>query len=408
MKRLALICVLPTLIYASTLKDLLDKAVINNNMVTSKMFTEQSRLKELDSSKNSYYPTIDIGSSAQSSNQKSPNTPGDIYSASVTFGVDLYDGGYKSSTIEKNKALLKSSKLQTSAYKKSLELAIVQDFYNIKNVESKIKALREKGKQLEAELRRINQFYKVGSATKDEIDKLQAELSNNTYAIETSKYERSVLKQTLSVKVGEDINELDNSSLMIPSFEKGELSDEIKAMMASADSYTYSAKSIEAAYNPKLTLKNIYSIYDYGRTDSSHTSSIPNQNKILLSFSMRLYDNDVVKNQKDSLLLQKRALQQEIEQSKNQEVNVKLAVLKINTASTQIRSAKKSLESAKSAYETILQKYKVGVVDNIAYLDALSTKTDAQSQYEGALNDLQVAYATYYYYTNKNIKEYVK
>jgi len=409
MKRLALICVVPTLIYAGTLKDLLDYASANNHMVASKMLTEQSKSKELDSSKNSYYPTINVGGAYQNLNQKTTNTAGDIYSGYVSIGVDLYDGGYKSNTIEKNKALLESSKFQTSAYKKSLELSIVKDFYNIKNVESTIKALKEKGTQLEAELQRINQFYEVGSATKDEVDKLQAALSNNTYAIETSKYQHSSLQQMLSIRVGKDIKDLDDSTLKIPLFEKAELSDDIKAMVASADSYTYSAKSIEASYKPQLALQDTYSIYDYGRTDSDHPSNMPNQNKLLLSFSMKLYDHGVIKDQRDSILLQKRALQQEIEQSKkNQEVNVKLAILKINTVRTQIQSAKKSLESAKSTYETILQKYKVGVVDNIAYLDALSTKTNAQAQYEGSLNDLQVAYATYYYYTNKNIKEYIK
>ena len=42
------------------------------------------------------------------------------------------------------------------------------------------------------------------------------------------------------------------------------------------------------------------------------------------------------------------------------------------------------------------------------YLDALSVKTDALAQYKTALNNIQVAYATYYLYTNNEIREYVK
>ena len=409
MKRLALICVVPALIYANSLKDLLSEASKNNHIVASKMLNEKAKLEDLESSKNSYYPTIDIGGAYQNSNQKSTGVAGDIYSSYISLGVDLYDGGYKSSTVNKNKALVKSSKLQTSAYKKSLNLSIVEDFYNIKNVESTIKALKEKSVQLKAELKRVTSFFEVGSTTKDEIDKLQAELSNNTYSIETSKYELLALKQMLSIKTGKEIDILDDSFLKIPSFGKYEIRDDIKAMIANVDSYTYSAKSIESSYKPKLTLKNTYSIYDYGRTDSTHTSSIANQNKLLLSFNMKLYDNGVIKNKKNSILLQKRALQEEIKQSiKSQDISIKLAILKISTTNSQIKSAKKSLESAKSAYETISEKYKVGVVDNVAYLDALSIKTNAQAQYEVALNDLQIAYANYYYCTNKNIKEYIK
>lgn len=409
MKKLALICVVPAFIYAHSLQELLDIAVKNNDLLASKKLMQEAQSKQLNSSQNSYFPTVDIGSSYQSLNEKSQNTPGDVYSGFVKIGLDIYDGGYKSNTIEKEKALLEASKFQTLAYEKSLEFSVVQDFYDIKNVQSTITALMEKSLQLEAELERIKKFYEVGSATKDEIDKLQAALSNNLYAIETSKYQLESLKQALSIKLSETIENLETSKIKSPEFSGSELSDEIKATMANANSYEYMAKSIDASYNPKFRLENTYSIYDYDRTDVTHPEGLDDQNKLLLTFSMRLYDNGVLRNQKDALLLQKRALQKQIDQSKKlQDSNVKLAVLKIETAKSQILSAKESLESANSAYETILEKYKVGAVDNIAYLDALSTKTDAKAQYEKAQNALQVAYGAYYYYTNKNIKEYVQ
>jgi outer membrane protein TolC len=59
--------------------------------------------------------------------------------------------------------------------------------------------------------------------------------------------------------------------------------------------------------------------------------------------------------------------------------------------------------------KTITQKYNAGIVDNVAYLDALSSKTQVQAMYKKALNDLEIAYAIYYYYyNNKNIEEFLQ
>jgi outer membrane protein len=410
MKKLVFISLmLPAFIYAQGLKQLLTSALENNNMVSSKTLMEQASKKTLEASQSSYLPTLDISGGYQSLNHRSYNTPGDVYNGSVGLGFDIYDGGYKSNTIKQNKKLVESAKFTTSSYKKSLQLSVIQDFYNIKNTQSTIKALQEEKIQLQAELDRIKQFFKVGSATKDEVDKLQAKLSNNIYQIETAKYQLLSLKKLLSIKVGMKITSIDDSSLLPPKFESKEISDNISAMMATAKSYEYTAKSINSAYMPSLRLEDTYSVYDYGRTDVTHPEGIPNQNKLLLSFSMRLYDDGNIKKQKEAVMLQKLSLEKEIQQSKDeQDTNVELAISKIQTSKAQIVSAKSTLESAKSAYETILEKYKVGAVDNVAYLDALTVRTNAMAQYDAALNDLQVAYANYYYYVNKNIKDYVK
>ncbi|WP_321778704.1 hypothetical protein [Sulfurimonas sp.] len=57
---------------------------------------------------------------------------------------------------------------------------------------------------------------------------------------------------------------------------------------------------------------------------------------------------------------------------------------------------------------TISKKYDAGIVDNVVYLDALSSQTTAKALYETSLNDLEVAFATYYYYAGKNIEEFIR
>ncbi|WP_024954818.1 TolC family protein [Sulfurospirillum arcachonense] len=409
MKRLALLCFIVPALYAEGLQSLMDFAINNNHMVASKALTQESKSKDIEVAQSAYYPTIDLGGAYQNSDQKSVGIAGDIYKGYATVGVDLYDGGKKHNTIEKNKALLKSSEYDTSSYKKNLQLSIAEDFYNIKSEEANLNALNEKNIQLEAELERIKKFYEVGSATQDEIDKLQAALSDNIYQIEATKFQVLSLKRLLSIKIGKKIETLDNSIVKVPTNIQKELSDDIKVLQSNASSFKYSAKTINSGYLPQIRLEDTYNVYDYGRSDSTHPDGLDNQNVLLLTFNVKLFDNGNLKKQKESILIQKMALESQIKQAtEEQDINIELALSKINTTKAQINSAKSSLESAISAYKIIAEKYKAGSVNNVDYLDALSVKTNAKAQYETALNNLQIAYASYYYYTNKNIKDYIK
>lgn len=409
MKKSLLFLTIPAFIFAQDLGSILDTAMTKNRIVKSKQFIEKSKIEDINAVKSQYYPQIDVGANYQNLNERSFSTPGDIYSAYGKIGVDLYDGGKKSSLIKKNRALHTSSKYDLSSYSKGLQLLIVEDFYNIKSKEAYLNALNEKKLQLNAELQRIKKFYEVGSATIDDVDKLNAAFCNNSYQIDSVKHEILSLKRLFTIKVGQKIDTLDNSNIKEPTNTKNEKSDYIKALKENAKSLTYQSKAVNADYMPKIRIEDTFSIYEYDRDDNSHPEGLDNQNKLMISLNMKIFDNGSSDKQKASILLQKRALEEQIEEKElEQNINIELSTSKIETVKAQIQSAKNSLISANSAYDTIQKKFIVGAVDNVAYLDALTTRTEAKAQYETALNNLQVAYASYYYYTNKNIREFIK
>lgn len=409
MKKNLILLVLPALIFAQDLSSILDITKTNNKTIKSKYFIEKSKLESIEAVRSSYYPQIDLGLNYQNLNEKSPATPGDIYSAYAKIGVDLYDGGKKDNLIKQNKALYNSSKYDSSSYSKNLQLMVVQDFYNIKSQESYLDALKEKEVQLNAELQRVIKFYEVGSATSDDVEKLKAAYSNNSYQIDTIKHQILSLKRLFTLKVGIKIDSFDDSSIQEPLELKKEKSDYINALNENANSLKYQANSLKSDYMPKLRLEDTFNAYEYERDDNTHPEGLDNQNKLTLSLNIKIFDNGTVDKQKTALLLQKKALEEEIEKKElEQNINIELANSKIHTVKAQIQSAKNSLISANSAYETIQKKFIVGAVDNVAYLDALSIKTQAKAQYKTALNNLQIAYASYYYHINKNISEFIK
>ncbi len=409
MKKKLLVLTIPAFIYAQGLGSLIESAMDNNHIVKAKLITEKSKIEDIKSAKSGYYPTLDVGGAYQRADKRTMSQPGDIYNGYAKIGIDLYDGSRRSNLIKQNEALLESSKYDTLAYQKSLEMIIVEDFYNIKSIEASLIALKEKKTQLQAELKRVNKFYEVGSATKDDVDKLQAAYSNNIYQIDATKYQILSLKKLFTLKTGVKVSKFDDSFIQEPINLEKEIKDSINLLKENAKSLSYAQGRLNSAYLPQVRLEDTYSLYRYGRDDATHPEGLDNQNKIMLSLNMRLFDNGVVSKQKNSLKLQKMALQKQIEQEElSQEINVELAVSKIYTVKEQIHSAKSSLTSATSAYKTIAKKYEVGNVDNVAYLDALSVKTNAKAQYEAARNNLQIAYAAYYYHANKNIREFIK
>jgi len=136
---------------------------------------------------------------------------------------------------------------------------------------------------------------------------------------------------------------------------------------------------------------------------------LDNQNEIMATVSLRVFDFGTLKEQKEAVKLQADALnQQVIYKSKEQQMQLELAQQRIQTAKLNIKSSKSALKAAKSALKTITEKYNVGIVDNVVHLDALSSKTEAKARYEKSLNDLEIAYGIYYYYNNENLEELIQ
>lgn len=400
--------VLPVFIYAQSLKSLLELAHQNNQLLLSKELLQQSKLQEVNSKKSAYYPTIDIGGFYQNLDARTTGLAGDTYSGFAKVGIDLYDGGSKSSLLEQKQDEYKASSHDVSAMKKNISLDIMQNFFTIKSLEASLASKGEAQKSIKVQLDRMNAFYEASLATKDDVDRLQAAYDTNIYEMESVKLNILTLKLNLSLQVGQEITALDKSSFKENSKNTLELIDTIKSMEYSKEALHSLSKSIESVYYPQIRLEDTYSLYAYSDTDAFHPKGVDNQNKLILSVNFRLYDNASLKSSQQAVAISSQALAAQIEyKTQEQKMLHELALARINTSKIKIKSALSALEAAKSAFHTIEQKYTAGIVDNVVYLDALTSKTNAISLYEGALNDAQVAYGMYYYYAGKNIEEFL-
>jgi len=408
MKKIFLLIV-PMLMYGENLKSLLEYATQNSDLLKEKTLAQKAKSIELESKKSAYYPTIDVGGFYQSLNEKTPMMAGDIYSAYAKLSFDIYDGGKKSALESQSANEYDSAKYESEAMKKSLGLKIVQDFYTIKSLQKALESQEDANRSLKEQLTRVSRFYAAKVATKDDVDRLQSAYDTNVYEIETLKFQILSLKKSLELNVGKNIETLDDSKFITFEDKSLELSDSIKSLSLKKDALLSGSESLQSVYYPQIKIEDTLSLNGYARTDSSHPEGVDIQNKILLSLNMRIYDNATVDKAKEAILINAQALDTKVNYAKNeQKMQYDLAMLRIDTAEIKIKSAKSALVAANSAFETISKKYDARIVDNVVYLDALTSQTKAKALYATSLNDLEIAYAIYYYYAGKNIEEFVQ
>lgn len=412
MKKGLLIALVPFVLQAESLKELIVYAQQNNDLLRSKALLKESKSQEVQSSKSAYYPTLDLGASYKRDDDPQPFSPGTTYSAFAKLSVDIYSGGSKYYTTKQKEDELSSTTHSYEANKKGVALEITQLFYNIKSMEASLEAREEASKTVEAQLTRMKRFQEAGLATSDDVDRLQAAFDQNIYAIESLKFEILSLKKQLELQVGKKIEQFAASKFVTPTQQaQNDTLDAIKALQSQKSALTNASEIVDSYYYPQIKLEDTYSFYGYQDKPTFNGAEIPlldNGNTLLITAYMRLLDFGVLSESKEALRLQAKALQNEIAyKTKEQQNNIELAIERIKTAQLNIKSTQSAMRSSKSALETITQKYNHKIVDNVVYLDALSTYTQAQATYHKALNDLEIAYGYYYYYNANNLEEFL-
>lgn len=408
-----IVSMLTVSLYGDGLKELIEYSKKKNDLVLSSEFSKQSKSENLNSKESAYFPTLDVGANYTRDDEPSPMQPGDVYSAYAKVALEIYDGGRRSSSVEQAKNELKSSSFQSEATKKSIALQISEDFFTIKSLESSLAAREEAQKSLKAQVERVIQFYEAKVATKDDVDRLQAAHDTNIYDMEALKFQILSLKKSLELKVGRSVTVLENSSFTKEDMPVYDTLDSTKSLMAQETAIKESANGVDSIYYPNIKIEDTYSVYRFDREDPKAQeftmSPLESQNTLMLTLNMRLYDGAQIGKTQEALLLSSQALNAQVSyQNKEQKIQFELAKSRIYTTELKIKSAKSALISATSAYETVEKKYDVGIVDYVIYLDALTSRTTAKSLYRSSLNDLELAYAIYYFYGGKNLEEFVE
>lgn len=412
MKRV-LFAFFPFLLEAQNLHEILLHAMNNNEQIMAKEYATQASKKTLQAKESSYFPTLDIGGSYKRDDDASPLQPGDVYSGYAKVSLDIYNGGAKSANVAGAKSAYEASEHEKLATQKNLALKIVQEYFWLQTLQASLQARQEAQNSLAAQLERMKRFLEARLATSDDVERIQASFDTNEYQMQSLSFEILTLKKSLELESGLALSSIEASRFQkvdVTSFDNLAMIDALGAQERALLSY---ANAIDGYYYPNIKLEDTYTVYGYGRKDAFATQlgaePLEKQNTLMLFVSMRLFDFALLGATRQSQELQAQSIRaQKSYAQKEQMMQQELALSRIKTANLRIKSAKSAFESAQSAFVTIEQKYNSGIVDYVTYLDTLTQKTEAKAQYQESLNELEVAYAMYYFYAGKKIEEYVE
>lgn len=414
--KLVLALCLPLYMYAQSygLMTLVENANSKNGLIKAKEISIQAKQKEVEAAKSAYWPTVDIGASHSYLSPNNIVNPGQTSTAYATVNLEIYDGGRKSALLNAKRYEQKASQFEKSAFEKSITLEIIRYYYGLQKLKATYEALKERSIELHAQIKRVKKFKTAGLSTQEEVDKLQAEFDSNSFTMANTKLELLRSQKNLQLLSGLPAKELKKNTLKEPRNIRFEVFENIKMLQAKANAIGENSNAIDAAYHPQVSVSNTYNKSRFDDTVamdglSSDGLLLDHQNKLMVSVNMRLFDNGKISKESEAVKYQKMALLSEIEYAKNeQEMNFHLSQKSLETIRTRLKSAKSALRAAKSTYSVLKQKFEVGLVDNIAYLDALTQKTLAQSRYQETLYDYEIGKSIYYYYAGKDPKEFIR
>ncbi len=411
-----LVLFLPLFVFGQSygLKTLVDHANKENRLIKAKEIRIKSKQEEVEAAKSAYWPTVDIGASHSSLSPNNIVSPGETSSAFASISMDIYDGGRKSAALRSKKYEKEAYLFEKIAFEKSITLDIVRHYYEIQKFKSTLQALNERSIELKEQIKRVKKFKGAGLSTQEEVDKLQAEYDSNSYTMANAKLELFRSEKNLQLLSGLPAKSLKNNYFEEPENVQFEVFDNIKMLQANANAVGENANVINAGYKPQVNISDTYNKSNFNDTVSMPGFEddgllLDHQNKVMLSVNMRLFDNGKMSKESEAVKYQKLALLSEIEYAENeQEMNFHLSEKSLETIRTRLKSAKSALRAATSTYGVLKKKFEVGLIDNIAFLDALTQKTLAQSRYKETLYDYEIGKSIYYYYAGKDPKEFIR
>lgn len=392
---------------AQNLSALIDSAQ-RNEQVESLIHQASAAKLGYESAKYSYFPKIDGFGSATYVDKTGGFDAKQSYTAGVRGELVVFDGFRRENLLDQNKALEYAAKYTVEGAKKEIALSVIRQYFEYQNTLDEIQTLRSVGEQLEAQLGRLEKFKSVGLASEDVLMRMRAEVSELRFKIENLRYQADRQKADLEIITNQPIKELSESSILPPQEGAIQELDKLSAMKFSRDAKMYEAKMRDAHNLPALKIEDQYSFNEYDN-DPIAAMRVNQQNRLSASLSMSLLDFSSASLAKQAVMAQAQAQSSELAYAtKEAQQNRLLATRYIERSRILIGASEQTYDASRQTLDAVKKKYESRIVDYVTYLDALHAFTDSTNQLNRAKRTLNYAYASYYFYSGLDPKEFIK
>ncbi|WP_419774316.1 TolC family protein [Halarcobacter sp.] len=407
MKKSILAMFLPLILLGQNLDELVELS-LKNQLINSYEYDTDSIKKEYESVKSSYYPKLDVSATYSNTNEETPSVPNDGIRSSASINFVLYDGNKRSNTFSKYRSNIKSSQESLNSSKNQIALDVSSYYFNYLALLAQKEAKLKQIDQLKAQEERLSKFLAVGSTTKDEVEKIISRVESENVNLHSIELDLQTILFNLEYITGKKISISEGSMIKDYQVTQDSQRADIKALEYDVKAQFDNAKIEKSGYLPTITLDNTYTDYDYNYDNSAY-ESIEDQNIFSVNMKWNLFSFGETKNRYEAQYKKYLSLKSRYEYERNRaNTDLQLAQRAFNIAKLKVKSANASLKAATSAYEVIKSKYENGLIENVAYLEALSEKYDAMSLLEFAKYDLEIKKANIIYHSGENLKDYIR
>lgn len=386
------------------------KGADTNYSLQSKALSVQQAKKNHTIAQATFLPTLNLDYTFQNNNRdtqqfKNYNTQ----IANAKFNLDVFNGFNTINTVKEKSATYRSSIADMEYTRQNIYLQVIQQYYQYFDNVSQLVSLQRKLEQINSDIQRVSKLYNQGLTTIDDLESLRAQGSLSEYQISDIKLSIEQNKLMLEYLTNIDFEALKRNEIGSPVYEIKERQD-LTSLKEQIRAQVYQNKQLN--FYPTVSVFDTwtYNIQKPAYAYSGLGQLYPTQQNVMgVTVTLKVFDDIGLGLQKQYLKLgqmanEKNLLYKELEQKKDE----KLYRKSLEIAKAKIASSEASLKSATISYQNIKKKYDAQLVNFTDYLQALSTKFDAEATYNQSLNNYELQKANYIFYSGQKIQDYIK
>jgi len=416
-----------------TIQQAIDKTLSNNLQVKQSKLSESLADENLKQSKLALYPSLNSGvqqnmswGRSQSASGLYENTQRYTLSASLSSGVDLFNGFSRINQIRQNKLLLDAGKASTEKVKNDLILQVITSYLQILYNKDFLTAAQDQLTVARQQLNQQQQLLDEGNKTladlsqaKSQVATAELNVTNAANALSISYLTLAQLMDIPSSTVYEvqlpPINSFTTPSTAVDAEKifREALSTfpDIKLAELNTSASKIGVEVARGNLYPRLSLSGSYGtsyFYSYNALVPSQTLRDQFKNNlgkgIGLSLQIPIFNGLQARSgiTRAKISLMQTETQEQLAKNNLNKI-IYQAVADLKAAEARYESTKNAFEAQKDSYYVIEERYNVGLVNSLDYSTAQTNRNKAEIDMIQAKYDLLFRAKVIDYYLGKQI-----
>ncbi|MEA3284454.1 MAG: TolC family protein [Synergistota bacterium] len=352
-----------------------------------------------------------------------PNANGDFamagyrnaYQAALTLNWLLYSSGSVSNTVRSRELAFSGVEAQSVRTGQSVENGVKKAYYDLQRYRAKLTVAQESLELAREHLSQVESFYKYGVVAKDQVLRVQVDVSDGKLNVIKAENAVDVGWRALERAVGTSLRDV----FLLPEPETSVSDRSVpEDSVASAMVHRPELASLEYSRRSALSLARAAAgsrgpqVALQGQLQNVDDSFFPGGNddwKVTLSATWEFYDGGASVAQERQAKASAQELLYSIEDLKKQIVlEISSGKLNLESALQRIEVAQDQVTSAEEDYRMALKRYTANVGTNIDVLDARVALSNARTQLVDAVYDTYTARSDLEYATGASEKFVLK